>query len=71
MEHAWLESSFDDLAALRRRQIPAPWIPTIENALDTSCFDDWDDLEDRTAQHYPRLTLKEEALFEGLTSLSS
>jgi serine/threonine protein kinase len=63
LQHAWLQTM--DLATLRRKQVAAPWIPQVKDALDTSCFDNWDDLQDRVTQAHPRLTAKEAALFEN------
>jgi serine/threonine protein kinase len=52
-----------DLQALRRREIKAPWVPDIKDALDTSCFDDWNHLEDRSQQECFPLTKKDMELF--------
>lgn len=63
-KHAWFRDF--DLSALQRKEITAPWIPTIDNVLDAGCFDDWsDELEDRVTQHYPKLTHKEAAVFNS------
>jgi serine/threonine protein kinase len=53
-----------DLATLRKKQTPAPWIPNIRNSLDTDSFDDWTDkLDDITIQTFPKLTKREAAMF--------
>jgi protein kinase A len=54
---------------LRTKQIMAPWIPDIQNELDTKSFDDDDThdevVEDRLRiQQYPKLTKREAALFD-------
>jgi serine/threonine protein kinase len=64
LDHAWL---FDmNLSDLKQRLVEAPWKPQTKNALDTSCFDDWSDIEDRGSQKYPKLTKKEEAVFNSI-----
>jgi protein kinase A len=54
-----------DLEALRDREIKAPWVPEIKDAFDTSFFDDWDHLEDKTKQKYSPLTREEAELFKA------
>jgi serine/threonine protein kinase len=63
LQHKWLQTL--DLVALRRKQVQAPWVPDVSDALDASCFDNWDQLEDRVSQHYPTLMKKEAALFDS------
>lgn len=62
-QHAWLRSM--DLAAMRRKQVPAPWVPNVHSVLDAGCFDDWDELDDRITQNHPKLMTKEAALFDA------
>jgi len=50
---------------LRRKELKAPWIPDIQDALDSSCFDDWEHLEDRLNYEYPTLMRKEAVLFDN------
>lgn len=50
---------------MRHRECKAPWIPLIEDPFDTSCFDDWDHLEDRTEMTYDPIDPEDAALFEG------
>jgi CRP-like cAMP-binding protein len=54
-----------DLQALRLREIEAPWVPGITDALDTEWFDDWNHLEDKTKKVYPRLKEKDVELFKN------
>jgi len=61
-EQNWFK--FIDLQVLRRREMEAPWVPTIKDALDTDCFDDWDDLEDVTKQNFKPLKKRDQELFE-------
>lgn len=63
LRHVWFDEL--DLHAMRRREVPAPWVPEIKDPLDTSCFDDWSHLEDKTSTRYGSLSPKDAALFEG------
>jgi Protein kinase domain len=63
LKRVWLQNI--DMDALRLKEIMAPWIPEIKDPLDTYCFDDWDDLQDRITQKYPMLTRAEAALFDS------
>ena len=58
LEHPWFARDLD-LSELRLRQVPAPWVPAIKDPLDTSCFDDWDDLVDKMAQEDPIMSESE------------
>ena len=62
LEHSWFASL--DLGALRHRQTPAPWVPTVKDPLDSSCFDDWGHLVDKTVEKIPDLESKDAALFD-------
>jgi protein kinase A len=61
-EHPWFADL--DLQALRHRVIPAPWVPSVRDPFDTSCFDDWSALEDKTTTISHRLDEKEARIFE-------
>jgi classical protein kinase C beta type len=63
LQHAWLDGL--DLQDIRRRKVAAPWIPSIKNALDASCFDDWSDLEDKTKQKYEIISEFDAKAFAG------
>lgn len=63
LQHPWFQSL--DLQALRRRESPAPWIPTIKDSLDTCCFDDWSEIIDKTTVSFPPITEKDQKEFEG------
>lgn len=63
IKHSWFNEL--DLAAIRRREVAAPWIPNVSDALDSSHFEDWSDLEDKTQRNYPHLSVKEGALFDA------
>jgi protein kinase A len=63
-KHPWFR--FLDLTAMRYCRVPAPWIPSVIEPLDTKCFDDWTNvLDDRFTQDYPKLTRREAAVFDA------
>ena len=53
-----------DFAALRRKEIAAPWIPDIKDPLDMSQFDNWDHVKIKTKNDYPKLPPKLQAFFQ-------
>ena len=38
--HPWFARGMPDWEALRERRLPAPWVPPIKSARDTSYFDE-------------------------------
>jgi serine/threonine protein kinase len=48
---------------LKRKLITAPWIPKINDPLDSSNFENWDHLQDKTKMKDPPISKKEEAIF--------
>lgn len=64
LEHAWFDGL--DLIALRAKQsLHVPWVPKIKDALDTSNFDDWSHLEQKTSKSQAPLSEKYRVLFEN------
>lgn len=62
LEHPWFKSiDFDNL---RQQEIVAPFVPVIKDPLDSSNFEDWSHLEDKTKASYPRLTREQARIFE-------
>ena len=61
LEHPWYKTL--DLNELRVRSLKAPWVPTISDPLDSSCFDVWDHLVDKMVEGSPTLMPSEDALF--------
>lgn len=61
LEHPWFDGM--DRQALLRRELQAPWVPHISDPFDTTCFDDWGDLEDKTKQNFPALSKKDALIF--------
>ena len=64
LQHAWFGEELS-LYQMRRRQIPAPWVPSVKDPLDASCFDDWTDQVDKTTEKFPELLPEDAKLFEG------
>lgn len=62
LEHPWFKEL--DLTCLRSKMVEAPWIPKVKDPLDTSCFDNWDDLVDKMTEDVPDLSPKDAALFK-------
>ncbi|CAB9498224.1 MAP kinase-activated protein kinase 2 (Fragment) [Seminavis robusta] len=60
-DHPWFE--IIDVDKLLRRKWPAPWVPRIRNALDSSHFDSYEHLE-KDSKKDPSLTASEQALFK-------
>lgn len=61
IRHTWFKDI--DVDALRRRQLPAVWVPRVADSMDTSHFDDWSDLEDKMEQKYPLVDSRNAAKF--------
>mmetsp|Transcript_27192 Transcript_27192/g.74994 ORF Transcript_27192/g.74994 Transcript_27192/m.74994 type:complete len:1275 (-) Transcript_27192:873-4697(-) len=63
MNHAW----FDGLSKrqIQMQQETAPWVPEVKDAFDCQHFDDWSELEDKTAAGYPAISEQEEEMFAG------
>jgi serine/threonine protein kinase len=61
--HPWLSEM--NVAALRRRAVRSPWVPTLLNLHDSTHFDDWDHLDPVVSTNYPKLSVREAALFDA------
>ncbi|CAB9518957.1 activated protein kinase catalytic subunit alpha-1 [Seminavis robusta] len=61
--HPW----FSDIAfeQYRAREVKAPWIPKIKDPLDSSNFDSWKHMKDKTKQKWPPLDAQKQAIFAG------
>lgn len=60
--HQWFEGfSFEKL---RKKELEAPWVPKVEDALDVSNFDSWDHLEDKGLQKDPPISAADNAIFK-------
>jgi protein kinase A len=60
--HRWFSSI--DFAALRRREIEAPWAPTIRDPLDKSQFKKCDGVAPKHNKRYPALTPQAQEIFK-------
>jgi serine/threonine protein kinase len=61
-EHEWFADF--DRHAMKRKELKAPWVPAIKNPFDTSCFDNWDHLVDKTTEDQLPLDAKDAELFK-------
>lgn len=52
MQHEWFSEI--GIRSYRKRNEEPPWVPSVKNPLDASCFDDWSELMDKTlTRHQP------------------
>jgi serine/threonine protein kinase len=63
LEHPFFGSY--ELKAMRRKEHKAPWVPVLHDRLDTSNFEDWSHLEDKTSHAYEKLSASDAALFHS------
>jgi protein kinase A len=61
LEHRWLKCI--DLGSLRRKLIPAPWIPTLSGPMDTRHFEVIEGLGESSGNNDAKLTLREQVKF--------
>jgi len=62
LTHPWFKGL--DSGIIRKQKLTPPWVPDIKDPLDTSCFEDWSELEDKTQERYPTLSDAQAMLFE-------
>ncbi len=60
-DHPWLEVIDND--KLLNQRIPAPWVPKISDALDTSHFDSYRHVENEAPSNKPHLSSHQQELF--------
>lgn len=60
--HSWFAGL--DATAMRKRKMEAPWKPNISDPFDTSNFESWDDLIDKSTENFPTLSPKEALVFD-------
>jgi protein kinase A len=65
-DHVWF--SIIDVHRLLKKQIPAPWKPSIENILDVQHFDSYHHLEVEQISNRPPLTDAQQEQFRGFDS---
>jgi serine/threonine protein kinase len=61
--HIWFSEY--DFAELRRKEVAAPWVPTIKDPLDKSNFESWDHLADKTLSNDPPISSSNQNIFEN------
>jgi serine/threonine protein kinase len=64
LRHSWFAKHGMDMEQLRQKKYPAPMVPEIKDPLDSSNFDNWEHLEDKTKKQFPPLNREEKKLFE-------
>uniref|UniRef100_A0A7S3L968 cGMP-dependent protein kinase n=1 Tax=Amphora coffeiformis TaxID=265554 RepID=A0A7S3L968_9STRA len=62
VNHEWFDGL--DVYSMRQRKLEAPWKPNVKDPFDTSSFENWEDLEDKTKQNFPALQPKDAKIFE-------
>jgi serine/threonine protein kinase len=66
LEHPWFQSKDPiDFDELRTKARTAPMLPQIKDPLDSSNFEDWSHLEDKTKMKYPKLSTEYQKFFDG------
>lgn len=63
LKHPWFAGL--DTEKMCRREMTAPFVPSIKNPLDSSNFRDWSHADDKTKKTFPKLTRDQEKIFEG------
>jgi protein kinase A len=63
LEHKWFQNI--DYDALRSRSIKAPKVPKLKDPLDSSNFEDWSHLPDKTAKSQKKITEDQQSIFSG------
>lgn len=63
LQHEWFDGL--DLQELRHGKITAPWIPPLSGPLDSSCFDDWSEVVDKSTLKFAMIREKHAKEFEG------
>jgi serine/threonine protein kinase len=61
--HSWFTGM--DFAALRRKEVEAPWTPEIKDPLDKSKFEEWGHLKEKTAHDFPLVSPNAQKIFES------
>ena len=63
INHQWFEKV--DFPKLINEEIEAPFVPKIKNPLDSSNFDDWSHLKDKTQTRFPKPNREQAKIFEN------
>jgi len=61
-DHYWF--NVIDVDKLLRKKIPAPWVPKIKDALDSSHFDSYKHVENEPPSNKPLITAQQQVLFK-------
>ena len=63
--HPWFSSYNMDMDDLRAKKYTAPVVPTIKDPLDSSNFENWDHLDDKTKKKYPSVSADDQSIFDN------
>ena len=61
--HPWFSSYGMDMDELRAKKYTAPVVPVIKDPLDSSNFENWDHLDDKTKKKYPPVAADDQWMF--------
>ena len=61
--HRWFAGI--NFGKLRQKRIKAPWIPEVKNALDSTNFESWDHLEDKSTSNSAAISAHQQKIFES------
>lgn len=54
-----------DFGMLRQKEVDAPWIPEVKDQFDTTNFESWDHLKDRTKGKEPTISAENQRIFKS------
>jgi len=61
--HPWYREI--DFGKLRQKELVAPWIPEIQDPLDTTNFETWDHLKDKTKNRETVISADQQRIFRS------
>mmetsp|Transcript_20382 Transcript_20382/g.44353 ORF Transcript_20382/g.44353 Transcript_20382/m.44353 type:complete len:143 (+) Transcript_20382:1512-1940(+) len=61
--HPWFKDI--DFGKLRQKELVAPWVPEVKDPFDTTNFESWNHLNDKTMEDEPIVSAEKQKLFES------